>query len=231
MTIEHRSLDSLNIANLRRLTNKSLVVQKAHHVAMIRGEDLRITWRYDGFCAAERETCMEFSLDSDNYVPFNQFDCVAYDLQQDPTKKHKIQPFLIGTDGISRKVSVPFLEPLSARQPFSVLLQCTLPGCLTGEVDYYTSTLSFAQSNVPKSAVRLIFIEDLPDWVRVYECSGTGNPTLLSELRPHCTAKNSTEYLDSAENLAGDSARVYVFKRRATICAEASGSQSAGFQQ
>ena len=213
LTIDRRSLDSLNMANLRRRTSKSLVVQDAHHTATIHREDLQMTWRYAGFCGAERETGMEFSLDSDNYVPFNQFDCFAYDLQRDPTMKHKIRPFLIGTDGICKKIAVPFLEPLSATEPFGILLQCTLPGCMTGEVDYYISTLSFGQRKVARSTVRLRFIGELPDWVRVYEYVGTGSPTLLSELRPSHIGKNSAEYLDSAEDLPGESVRVYVFRR------------------
>ena len=213
MTIERRSLDSLNLSNLRRRTNESLVVQDAHHTATIHGEDLQMTWRYTGFCGSERETRMEFSVDSDNYVPFNRLDCFAYDLRQDPEMKHKILPFLIGSDGISKKIAVPFLEPLSLAEPFGVLLQCTLPGCLTGEVDYYTSTLSFAQQNVPTSTVRLIFWGDLPDWVRVYEYPGAGNPVLLNDLRPSHLAHNSAEYSDTADNLPGQSVRVYVFRR------------------
>ena len=42
-----------------------------------------------------------------------------------------IRPLLVGPEGISKKISVPFLEPLKANQAFGVLLKCTLPRCLT----------------------------------------------------------------------------------------------------
>jgi hypothetical protein len=47
--IEGRSIDSLNIANLRRRLNRTFVIQEAHHTARIEGEDLEITWRYSGY--------------------------------------------------------------------------------------------------------------------------------------------------------------------------------------
>jgi hypothetical protein len=62
--IEGRSIDSLNIANLRRRVNRSLVIQEAHHVAEIDGEDLKITWKYAGYCRAQQEAAMEFSIDA-----------------------------------------------------------------------------------------------------------------------------------------------------------------------
>lgn len=37
INIEGRSIDALNIANLRRRVNRSLVIQEAHHVAEIKG--------------------------------------------------------------------------------------------------------------------------------------------------------------------------------------------------
>src|SRR5438105_14824241 len=40
ISVEGRSLDSLNVANLRRRVNRSLLVQRADHMASIEGEDL-----------------------------------------------------------------------------------------------------------------------------------------------------------------------------------------------
>jgi hypothetical protein len=50
--IEGDSIDSLNIANLRRRLDRGFVVQEAEHTARIEGEDLEITWRYSGYCSA-----------------------------------------------------------------------------------------------------------------------------------------------------------------------------------
>ena len=44
--IEGHSIDALNIGNLRRRVNRTLVVLEAQHTARIEGEDLEITWRY-----------------------------------------------------------------------------------------------------------------------------------------------------------------------------------------
>src|SRR6202035_5235258 len=46
LKIEGRSIDSLNLANLTRRRNRSLVIQEAHQEARIEGEDLRIAWQY-----------------------------------------------------------------------------------------------------------------------------------------------------------------------------------------
>ena len=108
------NIDPLNVANLRRRVNTSLVVQDAHHTAIIEGQDLTIAWRYSGYCKADRETAREFSIDSGKNVPFNRLDCSAYDLRRDAAMQHKIQPLLVGADGISKKVAVPFLRPLRA---------------------------------------------------------------------------------------------------------------------
>jgi hypothetical protein len=212
VNIEGRNIDSLNIANLRRRVNRSLVIQEAHHIAEIAGEDLKVEWKYSGYCRAERETAIEFSIDAESNIPFDSLDCFAYDLQRDPGRQHKIRPILIGSDGISKKVAVPFLEPLTAQQPFRVLLKCLLPGCMKPGKEYYTSTLSFAQNRVWRCTVRLRFFGERPAWVRVYE-SAPGGARFLKDLRPSREDQELTEYVDIAEPVEGQSARIYTFWR------------------
>lgn len=114
LKVAGRSIDSLNAASLRRLLNRSLVIQQADNVAIIDGEDLDITWECSGYCRADRETAIEFSIDADTNVPFAGLDCFAFDLRRDPQRRHRIRPILLGPDGISKKIAVPFLSPLSA---------------------------------------------------------------------------------------------------------------------
>src|SRR5260221_5612551 len=211
--VEGRSIDSLNIANLRRRMNRSLVIQEVDHVAIIEGADLKITWKYDGYCRADQETALDFSVDADNNIPYSGLECFAHDLLRDPGRNHKIRPVLIGTDGISKKIAVPFLEPLSAQQPFSVLLKCELPGCMKAGLDYYTSTLSFEQDHVRRCTVRLLFAGERPDWVRLYECGGSGRTKLLKDLPPVRENQGLTEYLDIADEMEAQSARIYVLSR------------------
>lgn len=211
--IEGISIDSFNAANLRRRVNRSLMIQVVDHMATIDGADLELTWRYAGYCRAERETAMEFSVDSGNAVPFSQLDCFGYDLKRDPEKKHKIQPVLIGPSGISKKLAVPFLEPLPAQQPFDIMLHCRLPGTYKPGIGYYTSTLSFDQDKVGRCTVHLTFLHQRPAWVRVYESDPFGRPRLLKNLRPVREDQESSEYRDVAENLKAQSARIYLFRR------------------
>jgi len=161
----------------------------------------------------KRETAMEFSVESAYAVTFADLDCAGFDLACDPTMQHKIQPVLIGANGLSKKISVPFLEPLRAQQPFRVMLRCTLPRCMTLGFAYYTATLSFAQDRIRRSTVRLIFVGQKPNWVRVYECSRRKPPVLIKTLAPTQAREGDTEYLDIVGDTGGQSARVYAFWR------------------
>lgn len=211
INVEGRNLDSLNVANLRRRLNRSLVVQRAYHLAEIDDQDLIVSWQYDGFCRAEKETSIEFSIDSDSSVPFSELECFAYDLQHDSERRHKIRPLLIGNDGLSKKVAVPFQKPPRYQQPFSVVLNCRFPSCMKPGLQYYTSTLSFDQRYIHRFAVHLRFLHSRPDWLRVYECANNGRLNLVSNLSPFNEDEGTCEYIDLCEDVPGRSARVYVF--------------------
>lgn len=211
--VDGRSLDSLNIANLKRRVSRSLVVQEARQVALVEGEDLTMTWEYSGYCRAKQASAIEFSIDSDANIPFDQLECFAFDVRNDARKHHKIRPLLIGSDGISKKLAVPFLEPLNAQEPFHVLLTCKLPCCMKSGVDYYSSTMSLAQRQVPRFTVRLVFAGIRPNWLRVYSCDAIGRTSLLKDLQPLQEAASTTEYVDFEENVNTRMARIYVFER------------------
>ena len=228
--IEGHSIDSLNIANLKRRVNRTLVIQEAHHTARIEGENLEITWQYSGYCRSDRATSIDFSIDSDDSTAFENLDCVAFDLVRDPGMVQPIRPLLVGSEGISRKLSVPFLEPLEAHDSFAVLLKCVLPRCVKAGFGYYTSTLSFAQDSVRRCEVRLIFAGPTPSWLRVYECSAQRRPVLLKTLTTVRRIANSCEYVDVEEERPGQSARIYIFwrdGRREVVCPRRCGSGNA----
>ncbi len=215
LRVSGRSIDSLNVASLRRRTNHSLVIQEANNLAIIDGEDLAITWQCAGYCRADRETAIEFSIDADTNTPFEDLECFAYDLRRDPRRRHRIRPILLGPDGISKKIAVPFLAPLLAQEPFSMVLECKLPGCMKRGVDYYTASLSFDQERIERYSMRLTFSHDLPQWVRAYECRADGDVKLLKALQPIRKSEDTCEYLDVDSQIAARSARIYVFDRRA----------------
>lgn len=209
--VDGLSLDSLLVANSRRRLNRSLVMERAVQVAIIEGSDLNLAWQYEGFCRSQREASIDFSIDSENNVPFEHLDCFAFDLQNDPVRLHKLRPTLIGSDGVSKKVSVSFLQPLNFEQRFSVLLNCKLPGCVTSGVQYYTSTLSFAQRSIANASVHLIFVKSRPEWLRVYEYAKNGEMIPICELRPFRDDGETCEYIDTLRDVPGQSVRVYLY--------------------
>ena len=211
VSIEGLNLDSLHIANVRRRLNKSLTLERAFQVAIINGSDLHVAWQYDGFCRSEGETDIEFSIDSENNIAFEQLECFAFDLQNDPERLRQIRPILLGSDGVSKKIKVPFLQPLACEDHFSILLNCALPGCITTGLQYYTSSLSFDQPSVASASVHLIFVRMRPEWVRVYEFDAKGRPTFVSELRPFRDDGATCEYVDMSQNVPGQSVRVYLY--------------------
>ena len=91
---------------------------------------MEITWKCSGYCKSDRATSIDFSIDSDDSSVFENLDCVAFDLVRDPDMVRPIRPLLVGSEGISRKLSVPFLEPVKAHDSFKVTLKCHLPRCL-----------------------------------------------------------------------------------------------------
>lgn len=211
--VEGRSIDSLNLASLRRHLNRTLIIQDAQNTATIRGEDLTVFWDCTGYCKVEGGSAIEFSIDTDNNIPFNELRCFAYDLQNDPGRKHRIRPLLMGPDGMSKKIAIPFLAPLAAQEPFRIELTCELPGCMKAGLEYYTASLSFDQDRLHQYGVRILFEGDRPEWLRVYEFAPSGAPKLLRDVAPMSVDEARTVYRDLAEDLPAQSARVYFFRR------------------
>jgi hypothetical protein len=213
IVIEGHSVDALNIANLRRRTNRTFFIQEAEHAVRIEGEDMEITWRYSGYCCAKSAAEMEFTINSEAGTRFNELDSVAYDLGRDPEKTHPIRPRLVGADGISKRISVPLLETLKEKQPFEIVLTFKLPRCARKGFSYYVSALSFAQNSIHSSVVHLVFSGAAPSWVRVYECIEGSGAVLLKNLAPESREAERVEYFDAIKDRPGQSARVYSFWR------------------
>jgi len=213
LKIGERSIDSLNLAGLRRHLNRSLVIQEVKNLAIIDAEDLTVTWECSGYCRANRETTIEFSIDADAYTPYERLDCVAFDIRRDPQRRHAIRPILVSPDGLSKKIAVPFLAPLAAQEPFCVMVRWHQAHCMKPGIDYYTATLSFDQNRVQHYAVGLRFLDGLPKWVHVYELASGGTANVLKDLHPAIMEDRTVEYWDIDNDVAAQSARVYLFSR------------------
>ena len=213
--IEGISIDSLNAANLPRRVSSQFFIQSVEHLVTVEDSDLHLRWRYAGYCRASEASAFQFSVDADAGIPFPTLECSGFDLEVDPERQHRIQPMLIGPDGISKKISVPFLQPLRANQPFDVMLDCRLPGVFRQNgTTYYTSTMSFDQQTVADCRVELVFLGSRPEWVRVYECAADRAPQLLRTLMPEREDRESSRFVDVSRNRPAQSARVYLFRRK-----------------
>lgn len=217
MFIGDRSLDSLNAANLRRRVTDDVFIQDAHHTAVINDDSLSFVWNYTGYAVGKQVSTIVLSIDSDSNVPFDALDCVAYDLRSDPGLSHQITPILIGQDGLSKKIAVPFINPISAGERFAIRLECRLPNCMKFGIEYYTCTLSFNQHFVPTCTVQMRFLGTRPRWVRLYQLGAGSELQIIKDLRPISETAGLVEYSDIAWNLKGSSTAVYAFDRGKSV--------------
>ena len=224
------NFESLRAAHASRRQSRTLVIQTAKNTAVISGRDIVITWHCTGYCRAESESAIEFSLDSDKDLPFENTACFAYDLSHDPQQQHRIRPALIGPDGLSKKVSIPFLKPLSRNEPFSVLLSWSMADCMKVGIDYYTTTFSFDQERLPRSITELVFLKDGPEWLDVYGNDGTGPMRKIKALTPAARTRDRTEYREVIRNASANSGRIYLFDRAQVSLSKAPGGSRAGRQ-
>jgi hypothetical protein len=82
-------------------------------------------------------------------------------------------------------------------------------------VDYYTASISFDQDDLLRCTVRLIFLQERPKWLRVYEAGPAGVVKLVKDLGPARMNPEGVEYLDAERSLSAKSVRLYVFLRSA----------------
>ena len=79
-------------------------------------------------------------------------------------------------------------------------------------VHYYTATHSFAQRKVKQLSVHLVFAHQVPEWVRVYDCTQGEEPQLLLHLHPFRNDGQTCEFLDAVDDVPRRAMRVYVYR-------------------
>ncbi len=212
MEIKNRRIESLNFANLGRLTNKSLLIEKAYHKYTVKNKNLKIAFSYSGKCIASVETGIVFSIDSDIFIPYDRLDIIGYDLINDKKKQNPIKPKLISKDGNSKKVKLYFLEPISKNNKFSIYLKVNLVGCMNYGDDYITATLSFHNSPIEDFKVKICFINDLPKQVDVYKVKDS-NPVIEKTLKYIEKTSKKICFEDKYTNVNAQQIIVYSFDR------------------
>lgn len=212
--IEGHRIESLNLANITRKQNKTFFIQQAKHIATIRGLDLVLEFDYSGYCSkGSQESGIDFSVDSDVNIEFRDIQLYGFDLINDPNRLHKIKPFLTGSEGMTKKIKLPFMSPIKKGEAFHVSLISHLHNCMKYGKDYITATLSFGDSlRVADFSVELVFVNDHPNWVRVYDTT-TGNTQLLKNLSPSSSNEERVIYNDHYKDMNSKTALVYFFER------------------
>ena len=216
LTIEGKRIDALNAANTARNPNRTLKVQDATHFLKVVNNDLILSFEYSGYCKNE-ENGFVFSLDSDVYCPFEKLVCYGFDLLNDPCKTHKIRPILLEPDGLTKKIKLPFINPIFQGDRFHVRLYCELPRCIEFGKDYVVASLSFKdRAGIKNFSVKLEFNKNHPKWVRLYDAT-SGKPRLIKDLKPKCLKADSVYYEDNYKNIEGEKHLVYFFERPANF--------------
>lgn len=220
ISIDGLRIDSLNLANLERCCNDTLVVKNAKHKAIIDKYNLYAAWNYSGHCRGKLgESGIEFSIDSDSNNSLQSINCYGYDLIVDPEKKNKISPFLIGPEGMSKKIKLPFLKHVGRGDRFDVMLRFFLKNCMALGRDYYISTLSFSQKETIFCTVTLFFVEVKPEWVRVYEISPQGDARFIKSLalNKYDEERDAWVFEDIIAEAPARFARIYMFLREKAL--------------
>lgn len=218
ISIADMKIDALNLANLSKVRNKTLKVQEASHWFKIIGTNLSMTFKYSGYCkSTSGESGFVFNVDSDVNISFAKLTCFGYDLENDPKRSHMIKPFLIGSDGLSKRVKLPFAKMIRKGEQFRIIFYCELPGCIKPGKDYVISSLFFEDdSTIQRFSNHLEFVSDFPKWVRLYDAT-QDNPTLLKDLKPQYHQGMTVYYKDSYNNIGPDKAFIYLFERKERI--------------
>jgi hypothetical protein len=84
-----------------------------------------------------------------------------------------------------------------------------------------------AQERIRTCTLRLIFMGDRPEWLRVYEFGTSGATKLLKAMGPSHATLQLNEYLDIATGVPAQSARVYLFRRPDSVNLYGSASRAA----
>jgi len=119
---------------------------------------------------------------------------------------------LVGPESISKKIAVPFLEPLRAQQPFDIELHCRLPSSCKLGLHYYTSTLSFDQEAVDICTVHLAFVGLKPNGCgsmnAILPASATGE-----DLAPRARWPRTERISGCGARLERAIGEIYLFRR------------------
>lgn len=219
LDIDGETDELLTLAEVNRTRTNNVDIQKAEHIFIVEKRTLYVTFRYSGKCISKSGADgMTYVICGDNRVPLSELQCRGYDLKKDPEKRYPIIPILRSSDGLCKKIKIPFQTRLQYKEEYFVEMTYIWPNCMRYGEDNIDSSLSFKKTHLKDYVVRIEFIENQPDWVRVYRMNKKRKEMIYEKtLQVDKTDNNRYIYIDYVDAPNAQSVRVYKFFRRGSM--------------
>lgn len=189
---------------------------KVKHICEINKSDAILEYQYLGVCTDKNG--MDFfstSLYSHDINNLNDMNWFAYDLQNDPNKKQKIEPQLQTPYGSTKRVIFKFLKKVKYNELCSYYTYQEVKNSVKEEgKDYFVSTVLYKKRPLHDYKVVLKFHNIKPSSISVYSVKHRRCTFLYNLLDKNMTFENDIyTYIDNIEDETAWSIRVYIFNR------------------
>ena len=214
LAIKKKKIELVTLLSPINKNDNTLALESIEHKSIIEREKAEFIYTYEGTCTATRgEECIVFNIGAEEYIPFKELKCYAYDLVNDKKKSHMIKPELVGDDGLTKKVKIKFIKKLKQYDHFKIEFVFVFPHCVKFGRDYVTFTTSYSK-RIHRLNNILIFKKSHPTMVELHKVS---NDIIKYEktIFPQNQQKNIHDvvYKDFYEECPGKQVFVYFFDR------------------
>lgn len=192
-----------DITKINTATDPTTVIHKYNVV----GKDLICEYSYKGLIRKNGVATCDFVFSTTNALPYSDMNCYAID-----NMIHRRQiPKLIGSDGLVKKISVGFNNPLQVGQNFDIFLSINLKECITQNKDYVISRINYAVAHIAEYSVEIVFDEPVPETINVYVMRFG---SFRREKTIYPSEESNNVFYDRIDHNEAVSLRAYVFERR-----------------
>lgn len=215
LSIKYKKIDFISLVKPIIKSDHTLAPEYIEHKCVIKGEEACFVYTYEGICCANSgEDSIIFNIGAEEFIPFEDLECYAYDLYNDPKRKNSIRPELVGDDGLSKKVKVKFLKRLQRYNRFKIEFTFIYPHCIKYGKDYVLFFSSYKQ-NIQYLKNILYFIDDPPMFVELHKEKNNTllyQKTILKDKNESSNIKHT--YIDIHESCSGTQTFLYFFERQ-----------------
>lgn len=212
ITIENKKIDILPLIDPIKKEDHTLIPKHIIHKHIVANEEVTFLYYYEGICISKNgEDNIVFNIGAEEYIPFNELKCFAYDLKNDIHKEMKISPILIGDDGLSKKIKINFLHKLEYSDNFKILFVYSFPHCLKFGKDYISVYMSYYKKTIDVFINEIIFKDIKPLYVKVYDIHNK-KAHYTETLKPN-VSHNEYKYIHKINNCKGNTSIIYFINR------------------